>query len=103
MQPAHQAGESGGTAFGEEWVPRLREGVRLRFDQVRSAWVLLAPERLFLLDEPAAEILRLVDGMRSLGAIADDLARRFAAPRAVILADTAAMLAGLREKGVIAP
>jgi pyrroloquinoline quinone biosynthesis protein D len=87
----------------EEWVPRLREGVRLRFDQVRGAWVLLAPERLFMLDEPAAEILRLVDGTRSLGTIADELARRFTAPRATILADTAAMLAELRDKGAIAP
>jgi pyrroloquinoline quinone biosynthesis protein D len=90
-------------AAEESWVPRLREGVRLRFDQVRGSWVLLAPERLFLLDEQAAEILRLVDGARSLGAIADDLARRFDAPRAVILADTASMLADLRDKGAIAP
>ena len=83
-------------------VPRFRPGVKFRFDAVRAAWVVLAPERLFLPDEQAVEILKLIDGARSLGAIADDLAARFAAPRAVIATDIAAMLGDLAEKGAIA-
>jgi pyrroloquinoline quinone biosynthesis protein D len=85
----------------ETTVPGLRRGVKFRFDAVRASWVVLAPERLFMPDEPAVEVLKLIDGARSLGAIADDLAARFAAPRAVILADVAAMLTDLADKGAI--
>ena len=46
-------------------VPAFNRGFRLRHDQVRGSWVVLAPERLFLLDEPAVEVLKLVDGARS--------------------------------------
>ncbi len=86
----------------EQAVPRFRPGVKLRFDPVRKAWVVLAPERLFLPDEQAVEILKLVDGARNLGAIADDLAARFAAPREIIIADVGAILGDLAEKGAIA-
>ncbi len=84
-------------------IPRLARGMRLREDTTRNQWVMLAPERMFVPDETALEVLRLVDGVRSLDAIADDLAARFAAPRGEILADVAALLEDLAEKGVIAP
>lgn len=83
-------------------VPRLARGMRLREDAARNRWVVLAPERMFVPDETALEVLRLVDGVRSLDAIADALATRFAAPRDVILADVAALLEELAAKGVIA-
>ena len=76
-------------------VPALARGVKFRFDEVRQNWVLLAPERLFVPDEQAVEILKLVDGSRSLGAIADELAARFNAPRDLIARDVTAMLADL--------
>ena len=82
-------------------VPRFGAGVKFRFDDVRSAWVLLAPERLFLPDEHAVEILKLVDGERTLGGIADTLAARFEAPRGVILTDVAALLRDLADKGAL--
>ncbi|MBX6741087.1 MAG: pyrroloquinoline quinone biosynthesis peptide chaperone PqqD [Acetobacteraceae bacterium] len=82
-------------------VPRLARGVRLREDAARGRWVVMAPERMFIPDETALEILRLVDGVRSLDAIADDLAARFDAPREEILQDTAALLEDLAAKGVI--
>ena len=75
--------------------------MKFRFDEVRQNWVLLAPERLFVPDAPAVEILKLVDGSRSLGAIIDDLATRFQAPRELIARDVTAMLADLAEKGAI--
>lgn len=84
-------------------IPRLARGMRLREDTTRNQWVMLAPERMFVPDETALEVLRLVDGQRSLDAIADDLAARFDAPRTEILADVAALLEDLAEKGVIAP
>lgn len=84
-------------------IPRLARGMKLREDTTRNQWVMLAPERMFVPDETALEVLRLVDGVRSLDAIADDLAVRFDAPRAEILADVAGLLEDLAEKGVIAP
>ncbi len=61
----------------ETAVPALARGVKFRFDEVRQRWVLLAPERLFVPDDQAVEILKLVDGSRSLGGIIEDLAVRF--------------------------
>ncbi|RAK50940.1 pyrroloquinoline quinone biosynthesis peptide chaperone PqqD [Phenylobacterium deserti] len=81
--------------------PALSRGVKLRFDQAREAWVLLAPERMFALDQPSTEILKLVDGERTVEAISDDLAARFNAPRDVILADVVTFLEDLRQKGAV--
>ena len=86
----------------EDRVPRLRPGVKFRFDAVRDAWVLLAQERLFVPDAPAIEVLKLIDGVRSTGAIIDDLAARFTAPRATIAADVTGLLRDLAEKGAVA-
>lgn len=83
-------------------VPALRPGVKFRFDKAREAWVLLAPERLFMPDEIAVEVLKLVDGERSVAAIVDALAAAFAAPREVIETDVVAMLEDLRGKGALA-
>ena len=83
-------------------IPRLARGVRLRDDTARGRWVVLAPERLFVPDEIALEVLRLVDGARSVDAIVDDLAARFAAPRADIFGDVTEMLRDLAERGVVA-
>ena len=39
-------------------VPSFRRGVKFRFDTVRDCWIILAPEKLFMPDEIAVEILR---------------------------------------------
>ena len=85
----------------ETVVPVLARGVKFRFDEVRQRWVLLAPERMFVPDEQAVEIIKLVDGSRSLGGIIDELATRFNAPRELIAGDVTAMLADLSAKGAI--
>jgi pyrroloquinoline quinone biosynthesis protein D len=82
-------------------TPRFARGVKFRKDVVRDAWVVLAPERLFLPDEQAVEILQLADGQRSVAAIVELLAQRFAAPAEVISADVVAMLQDLTDKGVL--
>lgn len=90
------------SAAEANWVPAFAPGVKFRHDDVRQAWVVLAPERLFLPDEQAVEVLQLVDGQRSLGAIVDALAARYSgAPRELIAADVAAMLRDLAEKNVL--
>lgn len=82
-------------------MPRLGVGMKFRFDSVRSAWVVLGPERLFLPDEHAVEVLKLVDGARSVTDIATLLAGRFDAPVAVIEADILPMLQDLAARGAV--
>jgi pyrroloquinoline quinone biosynthesis protein D len=82
-------------------VPRLPRGVRFRYDQARDAWVVLAPERVFVPDETAVEVLKLVDGRSSVAAIAEILAARFDAPAAEIAGDVIEMLQDLADKGVL--
>ena len=81
--------------------PAFNRGFRLRHDAVRGSWVVLAPERLFMLDAPAVEVLKLVDGARTVPQIVDELAVKFAAPRDLIARDVAAMLQDLSDKGAI--
>ena len=82
-------------------VPRLPRGVRLRFDEVRNAHVLLAPERMFALDEIAVAVLGLVDGQRRVSDIVDALAVQYEADRALIEADVLAMIDDLAGKRVL--
>ena len=84
-------------------IPRLARGVKLREDAARGGrWVVMAPERMFVPDETALEVLRLIDGARSVDAIVDDLAARYAAPRDEIAADVVEMLRDLADKGAVA-
>jgi len=80
---------------------RFARGYRLQHDRVRTQWVVQAPERAFVADPVAGEILRRVDGARTLGAIIDDLAAAYAAPRETIAADVLAMVADLAARGVL--
>ena len=75
--------------------------VKFRFDERRQAWIVLAPERLLLPDEQAVEILKLVDGVRSVDTIIDELAAEFDSPRAEIAGDVASMLQDLVDKKVL--
>ena len=86
---------------GGERVPIFRRGVQFRFDAVRDAWVLLAPEKLYLPDEIAVEILQRIDGRRSVDGIVDELAAAFDAPRAEIFADVEEALDGLAGRSVL--
>ena len=68
-------------------IIKLPRGVRLHEDPVRKQMVLLAPERALALDEIAVAIVRALDGVRSLDAIADGFARDFGAPKDQVLGD----------------
>ena len=59
----------------EESVPGLPAGVKLRFDKQRDQWVILAPERLFVLDAIALEIVKRCDGQASVAEIVNDVER----------------------------
>ncbi len=81
--------------------PRLPRGVKLKRDEARGRWTLLAPERIFEVDDIAAAVLELCDGERDLTSIVAVLARRYNAPEVVIAKDVAAMLGDLEAKRVL--
>jgi len=83
-------------------VLRLAPHIVFRFDDIRQRWTMLAPERLMLPDKQAVEILHLVDGKASVGAIIDALAARYTqATRELIAGDVTAMLQDLADKGCL--
>jgi len=86
----------------EDCIPHLPRGVKLRHDKARDAWVMLAPERVFMPDPIAVEILKRCDGKAALSGIIDDLAAAYAAPREHIAKDVTAMLQDLADKGMVA-
>jgi coenzyme PQQ biosynthesis protein PqqD len=67
------------TRASEQTVPRLATGVRLKLDEARNCWSILAPERVLMPDETALEILRRCNGRSSLSEIIDELAAGAAA------------------------
>ncbi len=83
-------------------APNLKPGVRLKHDRVRGRWVLLAPERVVELDEPALAILERMDGTATLPAIAGALAVIYDADAAEIEADARALIDDLALRGYVA-
>jgi pyrroloquinoline quinone biosynthesis protein D len=81
--------------------PRLPRGVRLTHNEAQGGWVLLAPERIFKADAIAAEILKRCTGEVTFGAVVDDLAATFNAPRERIEADVANLLRSLADKRLL--
>ena len=81
--------------------PILPRHARLKFDETRQVWVILAPERVLAPDEIAVEILQLCDGVRSVADIVDLLAAKYNAPRDDIGTDVIAMLQDLAYKGFL--
>jgi pyrroloquinoline quinone biosynthesis protein D len=89
------------SAIAEDARPRLPRGVRLVHNEAQGGWVLLAPERVFKADAISVEVLKRCTGEATFGAIIDDLATAFNAPRERILADVTTMLRGLADKRLL--
>ena len=81
--------------------PVLPRHAKLRFDETRQRWVILAPERVLAPDETAVEILQLCDGARSVADMVDQLAAKYVAERQAIATDVIAMLQDLADKGFL--
>ncbi|MDX2288601.1 MAG: pyrroloquinoline quinone biosynthesis peptide chaperone PqqD [Hyphomicrobiaceae bacterium] len=82
-------------------VLALPRHIKLKHDAGRGRWIILGPERVYEPDETAIEVLKLVDGQRSVAAIAHVLAAQYQAPADVILEDITQMLQDLADKGVV--
>jgi pyrroloquinoline quinone biosynthesis protein D len=79
--------------------PRLVDGARLRYDDVREEHVLLVPEGAVRLNETAAQVLELCDGSRSLEDIAAALSQRYSG--ADVADDVRELLGGMSERGLV--
>ena len=89
------------SAISDNARPRLPRGVRLTHSEAQGGWVLLAPERIFKADAIAVEILKRCTGEATLGAIVDELAAAFTAPRERVHADVSKLLSGLADKKLL--
>ena len=81
--------------------PRLPRGIRLKHDDVRGEWLLLAPERVIKPNAVAVEVLKRCTGAATLEEIVDDLASAFAADRALIEADVRVLIGDLAQKRLL--
>ncbi len=95
------AARSRNVQVSEESRPVLPRHAKLKFDETRQVWVILAPERVLAPDEIAVEVLQLCDGARSVSDMVDMLAAKYVADRGAIAADVIAMLQDLADKGFL--
>ena len=79
--------------------PRLADGARLQYDDVREEHLLLVPEGAVRLNETAAHVLELCDGRRSVEEIAATLAQRYSG--ADVSGDVRELLGGMVEHGLV--
>jgi pyrroloquinoline quinone biosynthesis protein D len=91
------------TPLADDSRPRLARGVRLKEDEARGGFVLLAPERVLKANGTAVAVLQLCDGERTVAGVVDALAARFAVDRARIDAEVKALLADLAAKRMVEP
>jgi pyrroloquinoline quinone biosynthesis protein D len=81
--------------------PLLPRHAKLKFDETRQRWVILAPERVLAPDDIAVEVLQLCDGVRCVEQMIDQLAEKYTADRGAIAVDVIAMLQDLADKGFL--
>jgi pyrroloquinoline quinone biosynthesis protein D len=79
--------------------PRLVDGARLQYDDVREEHLLLIPEGAVRLNETAVKVLELCDGQRSLDDIAATLSARY--DGADVADDVRELLDRLGERGLV--
>jgi pyrroloquinoline quinone biosynthesis protein D len=79
--------------------PRLADGGRLQYDDVREEHVLLIPEGAVRLNETAAAVLELCDGRRSVDEIAATLSARY--DGADVAGDVGELLQAMGERGLV--
>src|SRR3979490_340439 len=88
-------------SVSEESRPVLPRHAKLKFDETRQVWVILAPERVLAPDEIAVEVLKLCDGVRSVAEMVDELAAKYTPDRGDISTDVVVMLQDLADKGFL--
>ncbi|HEY7076820.1 MAG TPA: pyrroloquinoline quinone biosynthesis peptide chaperone PqqD [Solirubrobacteraceae bacterium] len=79
--------------------PRLADGARLQYDDVREEHLLLVPEGAVRLNETAARVLELCDGRRTLDEISAALSERYSG--ADVSDDVRELLGGMVDHGLV--
>ena len=87
--------------LNEDSIPYWPSGVRFRHDETRDRWIIVAPERILVPRGPGADIARLIDGNRSIGDIADHLAREYDADVETITDESIDFLQQLADQGYL--
>ena len=83
-------------------IPKLPRHAKLRFDNARKKWIINAPERVFELDDIAAEVMQLVNNEYSIEDIVASLLKKFKdADKQEVSHDVISMLQNLADKGFI--
>ena len=95
------ADRSRNISVSEASRPVLPRHAKLKFDETRQVWVILAPERVLAPDEIAVEVLQLCDGVRSVEEMIEALAAKYTAERDAIATDVIVMLQDLADKGFL--
>ena len=81
---------------------KLPRHAKLRFDKARDKWIILAPERVFELDEIAYEVISRCDGESTVTDVVNELCLKFdQVEREVIMNDVVGMLQNLADKGFV--
>ena len=62
-----------GKVFSTDSVPQMVSGKRLQWEQAQDCWVILYPEGMIKLNGSSAEIMKRIDGMRTVAEIIADL------------------------------
>ena len=79
--------------------PRLVDGTRLQYDDVRQEHLLLIPEGAVRLNVTAAQVLELCAVERSAEEIAAALSERYAGT--AVAEDVRELLGGMAERGLV--
>ncbi|WP_433257343.1 pyrroloquinoline quinone biosynthesis peptide chaperone PqqD [Streptosporangium sp. CA-135522] len=82
---------------GPAWRPELASSIMFRHDGVRGTDLLVMPEKVVVLNDQAAAVIRLCDGSRTVTEIVGELSARF--PTAPVADDVPAFLHRVRREG----
>ncbi len=87
--------------MGLEARPRVAGHFRLQWEEVQKSWVLLYPEGMVKLNASAGEIMRRLDGEKTVQALVEELEHQF--DNSGLAADVLDFLAMAQRQGWVKP
>jgi pyrroloquinoline quinone biosynthesis protein D len=89
------------TPFGDDTVFELQRHFRFQWEQAQESYVLLYPEGMVKLPGSSGEIMKRIDGKRSVRGVIEDLEAAF--PGVELRGDVIGFLEHVHGKGWIRP
>jgi len=90
-----------GKVYNADSVPQVAPTKRLQWEEAQNCWVILYPEGMIKLNSSSAEIMKRIDGRRTVGEIIDELKTAF--PGAELEGDVYAFMEVAHEQQWIRP